>query len=50
LEIGNYFKAAIKISFISMEAYINWNGEIVNKDTFYVSPDNRGLKYGDGFF
>ena len=33
-----------------MEAYINWNGEIVNKDTFYVSPDNRGLKYGDGFF
>ena len=33
-----------------MDEYINWNGEIVSKDTFYVSPDSRALKYGDGFF
>lgn len=38
------------ISFRSMTEYINWDGEIVNKNTFYVSPDSRALRYGDGFF
>ncbi len=33
-----------------MAEYINWNGKIVDKDTFHISPDNRSFRYGDGFF
>lgn len=33
-----------------MTEYINWNGKIVRKDDFYISPDNRSFRYGDGFF
>lgn len=33
-----------------MTEYINWNGKIVGKDKFYISPDNRSFRYGDGFF
>jgi len=33
-----------------MTEYINWNGKIVEKDTFRISPDNRSFRYGDGFF
>ena len=33
-----------------MPEYINWNGKIVDKSRFYISPDNRSFRYGDGFF
>lgn len=33
-----------------MTEYINWNGKIVDKNTFHISPDNRSFRYGDGFF
>lgn len=33
-----------------MTEYINWNGKIVEKDKFHISPDNRSFRYGDGFF
>jgi branched-subunit amino acid aminotransferase/4-amino-4-deoxychorismate lyase len=33
-----------------MTEYINWNGKIVTKDKFHISPDNRSFRYGDGFF
>ncbi len=33
-----------------MPEYINWNGKIVRKDDFHISPDNRSFRYGDGFF
>jgi len=33
-----------------MTDYINWNGKIVEKDKFHISPDNRSFRYGDGFF
>lgn len=33
-----------------MTEYINWNGKIVKKDDFHISPDNRSFRYGDGFF
>ncbi|WP_018613259.1 aminotransferase class IV [Segetibacter koreensis] len=33
-----------------MTEYINWNGKIVEKDVFHISPDNRSFRYGDGFF
>jgi branched-chain amino acid aminotransferase len=33
-----------------MTEYINWNGKIVEKDNFHISPDNRSFRYGDGFF
>ncbi len=33
-----------------MPEYINWNGKIVDKDNFHISPDNRSFRYGDGFF
>lgn len=33
-----------------MTDYINWNGKIVEKDNFHISPDNRSFRYGDGFF
>lgn len=33
-----------------MTRYINWNGKIVEKDHFHISPDNRSFRYGDGFF
>lgn len=33
-----------------MTEYINWNGNIVKKDDFHISPDNRSFRYGDGFF
>lgn len=33
-----------------MTEYINWNGKIVEKDDFHISPDNRSFRYGDGFF
>lgn len=33
-----------------MTEYINWNGKIVKKGNFHISPDNRSFRYGDGFF
>jgi branched-subunit amino acid aminotransferase/4-amino-4-deoxychorismate lyase len=33
-----------------MTEYISWNGKIVEKDKFHISPDNRSFRYGDGFF
>jgi branched-chain amino acid aminotransferase len=33
-----------------MTEYINWNGKIIDKNDFYISPDNRSFRYGDGFF
>lgn len=33
-----------------MTEYINWNGTIVDTNSFTISPNNRGFKYGDGFF
>ncbi len=33
-----------------MTQYINWNGKIVEKDDFHISPDNRSFRYGDGLF
>ena len=36
--------------FYTMTEYINWNGKIVEKDKFHISPDNRSFRYGDGFF
>lgn len=33
-----------------MTEYINWNGRIIDKTRFYISPDNRSFRYGDGFF
>ena len=33
-----------------MAEYINWNGKIIEKDDFRISPDNRSFRYGDGFF
>ena len=33
-----------------MAEYINWNGKIIDKNKFYISPDNRSFRYGDGFF
>lgn len=33
-----------------MAEYINWNGKIVAKEKFHISPDNRSFRYGDGFF
>src|SRR3954469_23485818 len=33
-----------------MSEYINWNGKIVDREDFHISPDNRSFRYGDGFF
>lgn len=33
-----------------MTEYINWNSKIIAKENFYISPDNRSFRYGDGFF
>ena len=33
-----------------MQEYINSNGKIIDKNRFYISPDNRSFRYGDGFF
>ncbi len=33
-----------------MGEYINWNGKIIDRAAFYISPDNRSFRYGDGFF
>ena len=33
-----------------MIEYINWNGKIVEQNTFRIGPDNRAFRYGDGFF
>lgn len=33
-----------------MVEYINWNGNIVDKNLFHISPSNRSFRYGDGFF
>jgi branched-chain amino acid aminotransferase len=30
--------------------YFNFNGKIFKQDTPIISPDNRGLRYGDGLF
>lgn len=29
---------------------INFNGNLVSKDSFYLNQDNRGLRYGDALF
>lgn len=29
---------------------INYNGQLSEEDTFYITPDNRGLSYGDAVF
>ena len=33
-----------------MVEYINWNGNIVDATSLYISPYNRSFRYGDGFF
>ena len=33
-----------------MKVHINWNGSITAPGDFRISPDNRGLRYGDGLF
>ncbi|MEJ1222418.1 aminotransferase class IV [Sediminicola sp. 1XM1-17] len=29
---------------------VNFNGDILSKDTFFLNHENRGLRYGDGLF
>ncbi|HEX8333267.1 MAG TPA: aminotransferase class IV [Segetibacter sp.] len=33
-----------------MEEYINDNGQIIKKNAWSISPDNRSFRYGDGCF
>ncbi len=33
-----------------MALYISYNGELINRDTFQISPENRVFRYGDGVF
>ena len=33
-----------------MNSYVNFNGSLIRSDKPVVTADNRGLRYGDGFF
>lgn len=33
-----------------MKSFINLNGAIIPSDDFRIDPDNRGFRYGEGFF
>ena len=40
----------IKFILLSTSVYISLNGTIIPEVDFRISPDNRGLRYGDGLF
>lgn len=33
-----------------MNTFISWKGSIIPQEDFRISPNNRGLRYGDGLF
>lgn len=33
-----------------MAEFYNYNGKVYQKGDFFISPDNRGFRYGDGLF